>query len=248
MFADDEDKQKFPEMMREINRVRRRVQEYRELLVDYGLRDWQVVHSENNKEQTSLQVQQPSPSLLPEQITARAGLTDAAGRGVVRQPFELFHRLVQQGMMLVFYTLFLSIPGILASPVYFLARWYAERQVRHNPTLSQSCKFVEWRNDQWRPKPRTIQEMAVDVCVSQAVKAVAGSSVKLEGKDVLATYKVLTWMWGGPIIIVLYSCAAAYLSGETAIGVMTMMLLPFLGQQAMFAAVPFILPACACQT
>ena len=71
-------------MMRSINRVRRRVQEYRELLVDYGLRDWQVVHSENNKEQTSLQVQQPSPSLLPEQITARAGLTDAAGRGVVR--------------------------------------------------------------------------------------------------------------------------------------------------------------------
>ena len=51
----------------------------------------------------------------------------------MRQPFELFHRLVQQVVMLVFYTLFLSVPGILASPVYFLARWYAERQVRHSP-------------------------------------------------------------------------------------------------------------------
>ena len=145
--ADDEDKQKFPEMMRSINRVRRRVQEYRELLVDYGLRDWQVVHSENNKEQTSLQVQQPSPSHFPNRSQQGRGVTDAADRPgcVVRQPFELFHRLVQQGGMLVFYTLFLSIPGILASPVYFLARWYAERQVRHNPTLPNppSCSSGE---------------------------------------------------------------------------------------------------------
>ena len=101
------------------------------------------------------------------------------------------------------------------------------------------------------PKPRVLRETVVDrvrVRVSQAVAAVAGSSVKLEGKDVLATYKVLTWMWGGPMMLLLYSCAAAYLSGETAIGVMTMMLLPYLCQQAMFAAVPFVLPACACQT
>ena len=83
VLADDEDKQKFPEMMREINRVRRRVQEYRELLVDYGLRDWQVVHSENNKEQTSLQVQQPSPSHFPNRSEKGRGVTDAAGRGGV---------------------------------------------------------------------------------------------------------------------------------------------------------------------
>ena len=169
------------------------------------------------------------------------------------QPFELFHRLVQQVVMLVFYTLFLSIPGILASPVYFLARWYAERQVSQknpyslpNPPSCSSGEVVHHRMADGEPKPRVLRETVVDrVRVSQAVKAVAGSSVKLEGKDVLATYKVLTWMWGGPMMLLLYSCAAAYLSGETAIGVMTMMLLPFLGQQAMFAAVPAILPACA---
>ena len=159
--ADDEDKQKFPEMMRSINRVRRRVQEYRELLVDYGLRDWQVVHSENNKEQTSLQVQQPSPSHFPNRSQQGRGVTDAADRpgwGVVRQPFELFHRLGQQVGMLVFYTLFLSVPGILASPVYFLARWYAERQVSQTqgPPLSpQSAILFEWwtripSNGRWR--------------------------------------------------------------------------------------------------
>ena len=147
-------------MMRSINRVRRRVQEYRELLVDYGLRDWQVVHSENNKEQTSLQVQQPSPSHFPNRSQQGRGVTDAADRPGwgVRQPFELFHRLVQQVVMLVFYTLFLSVPGILASPVYFLARWYAERQVSQTqgPPLSpQSAILFEWwtripSNGRWR--------------------------------------------------------------------------------------------------
>ena len=92
----------------------------------------------------------------------------------MRQPFELFHRLVQQVVMLVFYTLFLSIPGILASPVYFLARWYAERQVSQtqpphplpNPPSCSSGGLVYHRMADGEPKPRVLRETVVErVCV-----------------------------------------------------------------------------------
>ena len=161
---DEEGNPRFPEMKPEIDRVTERVREYQGLLGHYGLRDWQVVHSEDTKE--------------------------------LLQPFELFHRLVQQVSMLVFYTVFLLGPSVLAAPVGYLARI---------------------------------------ISLQQAKKAVAGSDVKLEGKDVMATYKVMTWMVMGPTIVIFYSLVACALF-DANIGLMTMLVLPPLGQQAMYAS------------
>jgi 1-acyl-sn-glycerol-3-phosphate acyltransferase len=163
--TDESGSPRFPEMKPEIDRVTKRVREYQTLLGDYGLRDWQVVHSEDTKE-------------------------------LLLQPFELFHRLVSQVVMLVVYTLFLMGPGLLAAPVLILARRIATKEAK---------------------------------------KAVAGSEVKLEGKDVLATFKVMTWMVMGPLSVIFYAIVATYLF-DTNIGLMTMLLLPPLGQQAIYAS------------
>jgi glycerol-3-phosphate O-acyltransferase/dihydroxyacetone phosphate acyltransferase len=155
----------FPEMKAEMDRVTQRVREYQALLNDYGLRDWQVVHSENTKE-------------------------------LLLQPFELFHRLVQQVVMLVIYTIFLMGPGVLAAPILLMARWKA---------------------------------------TTEAKKAVAGSEVKLEGKDVMATFKVMTWMVMGPLSVIFYSLVVSFWFDMNA-GLMTMLLLPPMGQQAIYAS------------
>jgi 1-acyl-sn-glycerol-3-phosphate acyltransferase len=156
---------RFPEMKPEMDRVTKRVREYQALLNDYGLRDWQVVHSETTKE-------------------------------LLLQPFELFHRLVQQVVMLVIYTIFLMGPGLLAAPIMMMARWKAAKEAK---------------------------------------KAVAGSEVKLEGKDVMATFKVMTWMVMGPLSVIFYSLVVTYMF-DTNAGLMTMLLLPPLGQQAIYAS------------
>lgn len=156
---------RYPEMQAEMDRVTQRVREYQALLNDYGLRDWQVVHSEATKE-------------------------------LLLQPFELFHRLVQQVVMLVIYTIFLMGPGLLAAPVLMMARWKAAKEAK---------------------------------------KAVAGSEVKIEGKDVMATFKVMTWMVMGPLAVIFYSLVVTYVF-DTNTGLMTMLLLPPLGQQAIYAS------------
>eukprot|EP01049_Picozoa_sp_SAG25_P018145 SAG25_NODE_5064_length_707_cov_1.898026_1_plen_108_part_00 len=68
----------------------------------------------------------------------------------------------------------------------------------------------------------------------KAAEAVKNSTVKLEGKDVMATYKVLTWIIMGPVITVVYSVLAGYCFNAN-IGLMTALVLPALTQQAIRA-------------
>eukprot|EP01048_Picozoa_sp_COSAG05_P013701 COSAG05_NODE_1481_length_4761_cov_4.755684_2_plen_97_part_00 len=68
----------------------------------------------------------------------------------------------------------------------------------------------------------------------KAQEAVAGSAVKLTGTDVMATYKLLTWILMAPVMTVFYGVVAAYVF-DVNIGLITALVLPALGQQAIQA-------------
>ena len=68
----------------------------------------------------------------------------------------------------------------------------------------------------------------------KAAEAVANSSVKLEGKDVMATYKVLTWIVLAPVTTILYGVVAGYIF-DANVGLMTTLVLPFVIQRAIWA-------------
>ena len=151
--------QEKPEMKPEIDRVKRRVQVYQDLLRDYGLRDWQMVHTTS------------------------------------QHPLDLLHRLTTRIAMLLCYTIFLSIPGLMVLPLILLARFVAARKAK---------------------------------------QAVANSAVKLKGMDVMATFKVLTWIIVAPVFTILYAVMAGYFFGAN-VGLITALVLPALGHQAIKA-------------
>ena len=68
----------------------------------------------------------------------------------------------------------------------------------------------------------------------KAQEAVAGSAVKLKGTDVMATYKVLTWITMAPIVTILYGLIAASFFNAN-VGLITALVLPAVGQQAIQA-------------
>ena len=108
---------------------------------------------------------------------------------------ELLHRLAINILYIGCYTVFLFVPGMMAAPVYFLARFVAEKKARD---------------------------------------AVSKSSVKVKGTDVMATFKVMTWMVCGPLSVVIYAIIAAQLF-DANFGLLTLMILPPLWQMCLHA-------------
>eukprot|EP01051_Picozoa_sp_SAG22_P002100 SAG22_NODE_90_length_21067_cov_8.490843_4_plen_488_part_00 len=131
-----------------------------------------------------------------EQKLEEFGLRDWQVGTTATELNELVHNLMTNTVHVLCYTLFLAVPGALASPLYFLSRFIAERE---------------------------------------AAKAVAGSSVKIKGVDVMATFKVMTWMVCGPLMVLLYSLlAAAYFDAST--GLVTLIILPHMWQTSFVAS------------